>query len=590
ESPEGDPRSVAAAEALPSADHWVWKTPAWPELPAVGDASWPRTEIDRFILAKLESAGLSPSPEVDRRVWLRRVTFALAGLPPTPDELAAFLEDDSPDAYERVVDRLLASPTFGETWGSHWLDLVRFAETHGHEQDFPIPEAWRYRDYVIRALNADVPYDALLTEHVAGDLIAEPRIDPRLRTNESAQGTGFWHLGEATHSPVDIRGEEADRMASSLDVFGRAFQGLAFGCVRCHDHKFDPIPQDDYYALYGFLQSSSRFLANVADPERNDALLRDLETLRAKEEPRIVEAFVALWKERTQGFADDVLRALKIATATPASVDADDRAEAWRRELERAKGDLAHPLWIVARLASDPARADKGLRAALARLEEEENRAKAALRSRVVERTLENGERNYVTSTRPASPDDVVVDFDAPGPTDWHAGDRAFGDGPRKAGEVRLGQAPESPIVSVLDHGEATVEPRAAFSGFLRTRTFEVTSNTLWYRYRGEAEVFLAVDSHRVVAGPLHGVVRQHLAGTKGEVRWFPHSVRDYIGHRVHVEFTPKSRDFALLEVRFSKDKPGDAFRVNRRVFDALARLDGLASPATIETAARAVE
>ncbi|HLU49519.1 MAG TPA: DUF1553 domain-containing protein, partial [Planctomycetota bacterium] len=126
--------------------------------------------------------------------------------------------------------------------------------------------------------------------------------------------------------------------------------------------------------------------------------------------------------------------------------------------------------------------------------------------------------------------------------------------------------------------------------GFLRTRTFEVTSNTLWYRYRGEAEVFLAVDSHRVVAGPLHGVVRQHLADTKGKVRWIAHPVRDYIGHRVHVEFTPKSRDFALLEVRFSKDKPGDAFKVNRRVFDALVRLDGLASPATIETAARAVE
>ena len=157
-------------------------------------------------------------------------------------------------AYENLVDRLLASPHYGEHWGQHWLDLMRFAETRGHEQDFAIPEAFRYRDYVIHALNEDVSYRQLVMEHVAGDLLEKPRLHPVNRTNESIQGTGFWHLHEAAHSPVDICGDEADRVHNQIDVFSRAFLGLSLGCARCHDHKFDALSARDYYAMYGFLQ------------------------------------------------------------------------------------------------------------------------------------------------------------------------------------------------------------------------------------------------------------------------------------------------------------------------------------------------
>src|SRR6185369_1466570 len=149
----------------------------------------------------------------------------------------ACLADDSPEAVPRLVDRLLAAPQFGERWGRHWLDLVRYAESRGHEYDFEIPGAYHYRDYVIRALNADVPYDQFVREHVAGDLLAEPRRHPGEGFNESQLATGFWFLGEATHSPVDCRKDETDRFDNSVDVFAKTFLGLPVACARCHDHK-----------------------------------------------------------------------------------------------------------------------------------------------------------------------------------------------------------------------------------------------------------------------------------------------------------------------------------------------------------------
>src|SRR5207302_11191982 len=165
----------------------------------------------------LEAEGLRPAAPADRRTLLRRVTFDLTGLPPTPQEIADFLADDAPDAYEKVVDRLLASPAYGERWGRHWLDLVRFAEPQGHEFDFEIADASLYRDYVIRAFNADVPYDQFVREHVAGDLLPRPRLRPAERFNESILGTGFWFLGEARHSPVDVRADGCDRRDNMLD-------------------------------------------------------------------------------------------------------------------------------------------------------------------------------------------------------------------------------------------------------------------------------------------------------------------------------------------------------------------------------------
>ena len=239
-------------------EHWCWRPLANSAPPSTRQQSWCLDPIDSFVLARLEAAGLEPAPAADRGTLLRRLNFDLVGLPPTAEELAAFESDDAPDAWERVVDRLLASPRFGERWARHWLDVVRYAETCGHEFDYPIPHAWKYRDWVIRALNTDVPYDRFVLEQLAGDLVEEPRRHPVDGYDESIIGTGFWFLSQGSHAPVDVRHDEAVRIENQIDVMGKAFLGLTIACARCHDHKFDPISTADYYAMSGFLQSSRR--------------------------------------------------------------------------------------------------------------------------------------------------------------------------------------------------------------------------------------------------------------------------------------------------------------------------------------------
>ena len=236
--------------------------------------AWPRNEVDRHILARLEKVGLVPSRDADRPALLRRLYFDLIGLPPTPEEIEAFVADQDSQAVGKVVDRLLDSQHFGERWGRHWLDLVRYAESRGHEFDNDTPNAFQYRDYVIRALNADVPYDQFVREHIAGDLLAEPRLHPTEKFNESMLGTGFWFLGEWVHSPVDIRKDEADRFDNMLDVMSKTFLGVTVACARCHDHKFDAISTADYYSLSGFLQSSDYRQVRFESIEQNRRVAR----------------------------------------------------------------------------------------------------------------------------------------------------------------------------------------------------------------------------------------------------------------------------------------------------------------------------
>jgi hypothetical protein len=267
---------------------WSFQPITRPAVPEVKNSQVTfRNPIDKFLFAKLDAAGLTFAPSADKRTLLRRVYFDLIGLPPSPAEIDAFLADKSPDAFEKVVDRLLASPQYGERWGRHWLDLVRYAETHGHEFDFEIPDAWRYRDYVIRAFNADVPFDKFLTEHIAGDLLPKPRRDPKTGVNESLLATGFWWLGEAKHSPVDSRAEFADRTDNQIDVFGKAVFGLTISCARCHDHKFDAISTKDYYAIFGVLTSSRYNRTDVSDPAPAVKLLDELKHLRAELAERV---------------------------------------------------------------------------------------------------------------------------------------------------------------------------------------------------------------------------------------------------------------------------------------------------------------
>jgi Protein of unknown function (DUF1553)/Protein of unknown function (DUF1549)/Planctomycete cytochrome C len=253
-----------------AAKHWSFQ----PIVPGNAD-------IDRAIRIPLEAAGLKPASPATPEKLLRRVCFDVTGLPPTPEALAEFKIEN----YEVVVDRLLKSHDYGVRWGRHWLDLARYAETRGHEFDFEIPNAWRYRDYVVRALNDNIPYDWFVREQVAGDLYP-PRIITGRTENESLVATGFWHLGESVHSPVDVRQNEADRFDNMIDVFGKTFLGLTISCARCHDHKFDPISTADYYALYGILGSSRYGHEWIGDREKVNAIRQELREKRKLPDPK----------------------------------------------------------------------------------------------------------------------------------------------------------------------------------------------------------------------------------------------------------------------------------------------------------------
>lgn len=234
--------------------HWSFqprKDAAPPEFTAAADRAWVRTPIDAFLLAALQKAGLRPAPEADRETLIRRVTFDLHGLPPTPAEIDAFVNDKSPDAWEKVIDRLLASPRYGEQWGRHWLDVVRFAETDGFEYDTHRNDAWRYRDYVIQSFNADKPYDQFVKEQLAGDELAPD--DPQMRVASGYNRLGPLRKNAGNQEVASSRNEVLTEMTN---IVGASILGVTLGCARCHDHKFDPIRQSDYYRIQAYFAAT----------------------------------------------------------------------------------------------------------------------------------------------------------------------------------------------------------------------------------------------------------------------------------------------------------------------------------------------
>lgn len=241
---------------------WSFRPLADPAVPAVNDAAWPRGAIDRFLLARLEAQRLAPNPDADRRTLLRRLAFDLTGLPPTQKELAAFVDDPDrdDDAWQRAVDRYLASPHFGERWGRHWLDLARYADNTGRAWNAPLNYAWRYRDWVIDALNEDMPYDRFLTEQLAGDVLPAANAAER---RKHLIATGLLAVGPHDLQNLSYEQFKFDVIDDQIDVVTRGVLGLSISCARCHDHKYDPIAMRDYYALAGVFQGI-RMLPGVA--------------------------------------------------------------------------------------------------------------------------------------------------------------------------------------------------------------------------------------------------------------------------------------------------------------------------------------
>ena len=260
--------NAAVPLAARTSDHWAFRMYRRPPLPKVKDRAWHLNPIDAFVLAKLEEADVQPSLQADRNTLIRRVTLDLTGLPPTPAEVDQFLADKRPGAYERVVDRLLASPHYGEKWARHWLDLAHYADSDGYEKDLPRPNAWRWRNWVIDALNANMPFDRFTIEQLAGDLLQNARVDQKI-------ATGFYR-NTLTNREGGIDREEfrVEQIVDRTATFGTVWLGLTVGCARCHDHKYDPISQKEFYQLYAFFDRAEEVNIECPQAGEQDAHLR----------------------------------------------------------------------------------------------------------------------------------------------------------------------------------------------------------------------------------------------------------------------------------------------------------------------------
>jgi hypothetical protein len=483
----------------------------------VTDKEWPTDEIDAFILAALEESAMSPAPPASDRYWFRRVNFAITGLPPTPEATEEFLSSADKDRRKSAVLDLLASPHYGERWARHWMDLVRYAESRGHESDFGIANAWRYRDYLVRAFNADVPYNDFVTEHIAGDLLAAPRLDPQTKANESILATGWPFLGEEVHSPVDIRQDECDRTDNKIDVLSKTFLGLTVACARCHDHMFDAIYQKDYYALSGFVASSSYRQVRYESIEVNKAQARKLAALRAKAATQVLKNFA---HEAEPHFAE-LSKQPTYRVPGPFKVQPEEGQDV-RVIADYTRPNLAP--WIV-----DGPSFGSGV----------------------------SPEGSLLLGSNPDEPGLRIAGYGA-------ARRDPFWNG------LKITD-------SANDSGSFNSHSRSG--KMIRTPAFELKTGRLHYLIRGHASVYAGVGQHIMITGPLHGRLVQRPKIDGDQPRWVSHDLSRYAGLRTHIEFGAEGGSplEVLMVVEADKPPPVEQKQLNLTRIDLSAAWKDLA-------------
>jgi hypothetical protein len=424
---------------------WSLQPVSRPAVPAVKNAQWSRHPVDRFILARIEAAGLSPAPRADRGTLIRRLSFVLTGLPPTPEDVDAFVADRDPGAYEKLVSRLLASAHFGERWARHWMDVVRYSDTYGYESDIPAKGAWRYRDYLIRAFNEDVPFDQFVREQIAGDLLPKPRIDPASQINESLIGPMFYQMGEKREGDsLQFNGIHQEMVNNKIDAFSKAFQAMTVGCARCHDHKLDAVAQRDYYAMAGVFMSS-RWVANTLDtPERNRATLQQLAALK----PKIREAVAAWWLTSTADIPKR-LEALKPEKEEPKQEKVTSENEV-RKNKTIGMEDPAY-IWFELKVAQAEG---ASIRDAWRRL--------AASYAAARKERLESNARDYTT----------VAEFSFGLPAGWSIDGVGLHDGAVRSGDFAVSLEGSSVIHMLMPAGLFTNSLSPRLNGVVRTPFF----------------------------------------------------------------------------------------------------------------------
>ncbi|MDG2207904.1 MAG: PSD1 and planctomycete cytochrome C domain-containing protein [Pirellulales bacterium] len=470
------------------ASHWCWQPLERTTPPAVANTEWPRDVFDQFILHRLEQADLEPAGEAERNQWLRRVTFDLTGLPPTLDEIDAFLADQTPTAHERVVERLLSSPRFGEHWARYWMDLVRYGETKAFAQDYSAPFVFRYRDYLIRAYNADIAYDQFVREAMAGDSLQDPRLDPVNNANESVMGPGFVYLTDGHHGPADIHADEARVFDTIIDTTSRAFLAMTLSCCRCHDHKFDAISMQDYYSLYGIFASSRIDFANTVPQTK---LFSAKETLRER------QATI-----RQMVIADIQKQIEKIDVSNPQAVSLLQEQlktnDAWKNR--------DHPLFPLTHilLASD-----------------DQSRKEAW--NAVTQDPLREETAPQMHAIGPGSPDS------------WFPSGLAFDREKRGAGNIILAPDGDSIFTAITGSSWVAGDLASRFSGSLKSPTFQVPQkiNLLVQGRHGRVRLYV---QHYEMVGQGPTTTSLDIAVNQDAWHWISFDTRLWEGKRAYLE------------------------------------------------------
>ena len=553
-----DPRSVEMQEAVQEEididagkQFWSFRPVRDAAPPEPRDDTWSRSAIDRFILARMASEGLRPAPVADRRTLLRRITFDLTGLPPTPGEIEAFLADPAPDAFTRVVERLLSSPHYGERWGRHWLDLVRWAETNGHEFDNNKLDAWRFRDYVIESFNNDLPYDRFLEEQIAGDLLpSRLAADGTHFVNPIASGM-HW-LWEVLNSPTDSIKARADQINNQIDVISKATQGLTVACARCHDHKFDPIPTADYYSLFGVLGSTHMSEICIDSPAREGeirAIGREIQGLNREIESLLEPA-------RAHGAKAVAERLLAAAQEI-----GDEEQSVTAAELAYALTEPSHPLYPFAKAAELDA--GPSFRTGMDRLRDE-----------LAEWNTKADRRHPIWNERQ---DEIYEDFEG-GFGRWKVTGAAFGDSPVRSSPPDFGLAGSA--------GQAFAGSFAGgsnrFVGTLTTDKFRMPGRYVHVRMAGKK---YAPQSKERAPLRFTVIADEHKSGhampSDNRMRWHTIAMTKERGRICAIEIVDRDRDGAIAVDRivFSGDRkpPPVAGPLDARILE-LANDDSIRS------------
>lgn len=496
-----------------------------PAVPTSRDAEWSPHPIDRFIAAKWDEMGLVPAARATPQTFARRLALVLTGLPPSPGQLDAFVREcgDTKDAQlpaeavERLTDSLLDSPHFGERWARHWMDVVRFTETHGNEWNYEVHHAWRYRDYLIRAFNADVPFDQFVREHIAGDLLPRPRRNEATQSNESVIGTAFYRFGEVNHDDcISLREIGYDLLDNQIDTLSKAFQATTIACARCHDHKLDAVSMHDYYGLLGILRSS-RLVSHTIDTPRSNVeskqRLRELKMELRSELARI-------WSDEAAETGRYLMAASSIV-ATQADKSASASAEAiangpdaeridkWMAALAADKLPLENPLepWRqLIRGSGDPEAFATQWKALVDTYSREE---------------MSRAEFNAAEFM-------LYADFRKSVPEDWHAGGLGLADGPSPSGDFTLHPDGESLVKTIQPAGCFTNSLSEKLNGTLRSPVLPIGKKNISFQVMG-----LRSSAVRLVSNNCQLNYKNYRALTSSKLHWetfSPPDDRDALG------------------------------------------------------------